>query len=127
MNEINHSLNSELPNKDINTYDTDKINPIDSNIIEMTYLDESQKNFKKEEQSFFRKRTKKPVIKSRQDFLDISRLERKGETLKERLIKNNNEDENEKEIGGKFNIKEYFNNLKEKFLGKKKIIFKMKM
>ena len=123
MKEMYSSLNSELPNRDINTYDVDKINPVDSNVIEMTFLDESQKNFKKEEQSFFRKRTKKPIIKSRQDFLDISRLERKGDTLKEKFIKTNDEDENEKEMGGKFNIKEYFNNLKEKFMGKKKSNF----
>ena len=32
-------------------------------------------------------------MKSRQDFLDLSRLEKKGETLKERLIRNNNEKE----------------------------------
>ena len=123
MKEMHSSLNSELPNRDINTYDVDKINPVDSNVIEMTFLDESQKNFKKEEPSFFRKRTKKPIIKSRQDFLDISRLERKGDTLKEKLIKTNDEDENEKEMGAKFNIKEYFNNLKEKFMGKKKSNF----
>ena len=120
MKEMFSSLNSEMPKRDINTYDDDKINHIDSNIIEMTYLDESQKNFKKEEESFFRKRTKKPIIKSRQDFLDISRLERKGDVLKEKLIKKSDEDELEKETGAKFNIKEYFNNLKEKFMGKKK-------
>ena len=43
MNELSQSITSELPNRDINRYDTDKINPVDSNIIEMTYLDESQK------------------------------------------------------------------------------------
>ena len=120
MKENNQSVNSEYINRDINSYDTDKLHPIDSNKIEMTFLDETQKNFKEEDKSFFRKITKKPIVKSRQDFLDISRLERKGENLKERLIKNSNEDENEKEIGAKFNIKEYFNNLKEKFLFKKK-------
>ena len=120
MKEIFSSLNSDVPNRDINTYDVDKINPVDNNLIEMTYLDESQKNFKNEEQSFFRKRTKKPIIKSRQDFLDISRLERKGETFKEKLIQNTDEDIIEKESGVKFNIKDYFNNLKEKFMGKKK-------
>ena len=120
MKEIFSSLNSDIPNRDINTYDVDKINPVDNNLIEMTYLDESQKNFKKEEQSFFRKRTKKPIIKSRQDFLDISRLERKGDTFKEKLIQNTDDDIIEKESGVKFNIKDYFNNLKEKFMGKKK-------
>ena len=47
MNELSQSMNSELPNRDINRYDIDKINPVDSNIIEMTYLDESQRNIKK--------------------------------------------------------------------------------
>ena len=117
MNEINQSMNSELPNRDINRYDVDKINPVDSNIIEMTFLDESQKNIKKEESLFEKKdkKQKKNIVKSRQDFLDLSRLERKGETLKERLIRNNNENEiKEKELNSKFNIKDYFNNLKEK-------------
>ena len=124
MNEINQSMNSELPNRDINRYDVDKINPVDSNIIEMTFLDESQKNIKKEESLFEKKdeKQKKNIIKSRQDFLDLSRLERKGETLKERLIRNNNENEiKEKELNSKFNIKDYFNNLKEKFMGKKRV------
>ena len=74
MNEINQSINSELPNRDINRYDVDKINPVDSNIIEMTFLDESQRNIKKEESLFEKKdkKQKKSVIKSRQDFLDLS-------------------------------------------------------
>ena len=120
MNEINQSISSELPNRDINRYDVDKINPMDSNIIEMTYLDESQKNIKKEE-SLFEKKAKKNIIKSRQDFLDLSRLEKKGETLKERLIRTTTEKQmKEKELNSKFNIKEYFNSLKEKFMGKKR-------
>ena len=61
-------------------------------------------------------------MKSRQDFLDLSRLEKKGETLKERLIRNNNEKEiQEKELNSKFNLKDYLNNLKEKFMGRKKV------
>ena len=121
MNELSQSMNSELPNRDINRYDIDKINPVDSNIIEMTYLDESQRSIKKEEQLFYKKKEKKSIIKSRQDFLDISRLERKGESLKERLLrKKTKNDETEQELNSKFNIKNYFNNLKEKFIGRKK-------
>ena len=121
MNELSQSMNSELPNRDINRYDIDKINPVDSNIIEMTYLDESQRSIKKEEQLFYKKKEKKSIIKSRQDFLDISRLERKGESLKERLLrKKTKNDETEQELNSKFNIKDYFNNLKEKFIGRKK-------
>ena len=87
MNEINQSMSSELPNRDINRYDVDKINPMDSNIIEMTYLDESQKNIKKEE-SLFEKKTKKNIIKSRQDFLDLSRLEKKRRNIKRKINTN---------------------------------------
>ena len=114
MKELISSVNSQLTNKSINSYDRD------NNLIEMKYLDETQKNFNAEDNSFFRKKAKIPIMKSRQDFLDISRLERKGENLKERLIKNDIEDEIAKENGGKFNIKGYFNNLKEKFIRKKK-------
>ena len=123
MNELSQSITSELPNRDINRYDTDKINPVDSNIIEMTYLDESQKILKKEESLFEKKeKSKKNFNKSRQDFLDLSRLERKGETLKERLIRTKTENQmKEKELNSKFNIKDYFNNLKEKFMGKKRV------
>ena len=127
MKELNQSLNSELPNRDINRYDVDKINinPVDSNLIEMTFLDESQRTIKKEE-SFFEKRDKnlkKNIIKSRQDFLDLSRLERKGETLKERLIRTNTEKEKkENELNSKFsNFKDYFFNIKDKIMGKKKV------
>ena len=126
MKELNQSLNSELPNRDINRYDVDKINinPVDSNLIEMTFLDESQRTIKKEE-SFFEKRDKnlkKNIIKSRQDFLDLSRLEKKGETLKERLIRTTTEKQmKEKELNSKFNLKDYLNNLKEKFMGRKKV------
>ena len=101
MKEMNESLNSELPNRDINRYDVDKINPVDSNLIEMTFLDESQRTIKKEESIFEQrdKNLKKNIIKSRQDFLDLSRLEKKGETLKERLIRTNIEKETkEKEL-----------------------------
>ena len=119
MKEMYSSINSELTNKSINTYDRDNNSQV-NNVIEMRYLDEAQKNFTTEDNSFFRKRVNKPIIKSRQDFLDISRLERKGDVLKERLIRDNNEDEMIKENGGKFNIKNYFNNLKEKFIRKKK-------
>ena len=124
MNELNQSRNSVLPNRDINRYDIDKINPVDSNIIEMTYLDESQRNIKKEEQLYYntkKKEKKNMIIKNRQDFLDISRLERKGESLKERLLRNQNKkEEAEQEINSKFNIKDYLNNLKDKFIGRKK-------
>ena len=67
---------------------------------------------------------KKNIIKSRQDFLDLSRLEKKGETLKERLIRTNNEKETkEKELNSKFNLKDYFSNITGKImgLGKKKV------
>ena len=124
MNEIFKSTNSQFSNRSINSYDRDsnKMSHIDNNLIEMKFLNEAQKNFSiEEDNSFFRKRAKKPpIIKSRQDFLDISRLERKGDTLKEKLIKNNYEDEIIKQKGGNFNIKEYFNNLKQKFIGQKK-------
>ena len=126
MKEMNESLNSELPNRDINRYDVDKINPVDSNLIEMTFLDESQRTIKKEESIFEQrdKNLKKNIIKSRQDFLDLSRLEKKGETLKERLIRTNNEKETkEKELNSKFNLKDYFSNITGKImgLGKKKV------
>ena len=91
MKEMYSSINSELTNKSINTYDRDNNSQV-NNVIEMRYLDEAQKNFTTEDNSFFRKRVNKPIIKSRQDFLDISRLERKGDVLKERLIRDNNED-----------------------------------
>ena len=126
MKEMNESLNSELPNRDINRYDVDKINPVDSNLIEMTFLDESQRTIKKEESIFEQrdKNLKKNIIKSRQDFLDLSRLEKKGETLKERLIRTNIEKETkEKELNSKFNLKDYFSNITGKImgLGKKKV------
>ena len=65
MKEMNESLNSELPNRDINRYDVDKINPVDSNLIEMTFLDESQRTIKKEESIFEQrdKNLKKNIIK----------------------------------------------------------------
>ena len=62
MNELSQSITSELPNRDINRYDTDKINPVDSNIIEMTYLDESQKILKKEESLFEKKENSKKIL-----------------------------------------------------------------
>ena len=118
MNELSSSNYSAIPNVNPSNYDMDKIKPIDNSQIEMTYLDESQKNFDKNDDVFIPS-YRFSKVKSRQDFLDISRLERKGDIHKERLLNKKTEEDDQQIVGSNNKIKDIFNNIKEKFYGKK--------